>query len=77
MTIYTPDTWAEEEARICYPVGWRHWETEDWYEARKSKDIEYYSTKVFAKEPDAAELIAKFKAAWEEAHIELQWSEDY
>lgn len=65
--------WAEDEAYSFYLdnlKGWRHWQSQDWYDEKVRKEIEYFDTKVWNQETDRVQLTERFKKEIERLDIE-------
>lgn len=65
--------WPEDEAYGFYLdvlKGWRHWQSQDWYDRRVADEVNYFDTKVWNAETDCSELTERFKKEIQRLDVE-------
>ena len=65
--------WAEDEAYNFYLdvlKGWRHWQSQEWYDRRVADELHYFDTKVWNAETDRSELTERFKKEIQRLDVE-------
>lgn len=70
--------WPEDEAYGFYLdvlKGWRHWQSQDWYDRRVAEEVHYFDSKVWHAETDRSELTERFRKEISRLDIEYKNSD--